>query len=68
MFERVILSVLVAVLVFCCFGMVMAYRQSSEFVPSCTEAGGVPIRAKSGLVCLDPSAFRQHGSSEGAPE
>jgi hypothetical protein len=64
--DRVFVAVMCVLLTLGIFGVVMAYRLSSEFVSSCKEIGGVPIMARNGQICLDPSALRQLQASEGA--
>ncbi len=64
--DRVFVAVVCVLLTLGIFGVVMAYHLSSEFVSSCKEIGGVPITARNGQLCLDPSALRQPPASEGA--
>jgi hypothetical protein len=42
----------------CFVGMFMSVRQFDRFQADCEHRGGVTVRLKSGLACMDPKAFR----------
>lgn len=50
-----------AIAAFFVFGMYMSITQTIEFTAKCHATDGVPVRAKSGLVCLSPAAVKEIG-------
>lgn len=51
-FDKVMVGIVAAIFMFCCFGAYMHTKQVTRFQETCAAKGGVPFMPKRAWICL----------------